>query len=254
MQPSCIDLRWIQMLKKINRRLARVTNVKRATLAHSPCSVSFSFDDVPQSACHTGSRILEDRGCRGSFYVCGELTGKECATEHFHTRDDLCGLRERGHEVACHGYAHLDYQSVSLDQIRRDLDRNRAFFREMGWSEPPRNFAYPYGCVSPAVKALCGDEFASARGVQEAINESTCDLALLKSVLLSADTVTPERLDHWIEETQDRKGWLIFFTHRVVNDPGEFDCTPELLEMAVERSMSAGCTISTVGEVLEGPS
>jgi len=108
--------------------------------------------------------------------------------------------------------------------------------------------------VSPAVKSLCGDHFASARGVQGAINGATCDLALLKSVLLCAETLSPASLDRWIEQTRESQGWLIFFTHRVVNDPGKFDCTPELLEMAVERSIAAGCTISTVGEVLEGPS
>jgi len=238
------------MWAKVERRLARVFNSKKTTLDNESGLVSFTFDDVPQSACHIGSRILEEHGFVGTYYVCGGFTDQGCHQERFHSRDDLIALVERGHEVGSHGYGHLDYQSVSLGEVEADIEKNRGFFLELGWAQPPRNFAYPYGCVSPAVKALCGDRFLSSRGILGGVNGDPCDLALLKAVPLFEERQSEESLARLIEQTARSKGWLVFFTHSVVSDPGRFDCTPELLESAVRRAAESGCRISTVGSVL----
>lgn len=240
------------MRGKVERRLSRIRNKKKATFNPSVATISFTFDDVPQSACRTGSKILEEHGFRGSFYVCGGLTDQQGDVERFHSRDDLLGLKDRGHEVASHGYAHLDYQSISLDQVRADLDHNLDFFRELGWSEEPNNFAYPYGCVSPSVKALCATRFASARGIVNAVNRNPCDLALLKSVALYKAEQSAETLTTWIDRVKRSRGWLIFFTHGVLADAGDFDCTPELLEFAIQRATEAGCQVAPISEVLQG--
>ena len=59
--------------------------------------VSFTFDDVPDSALRVGAAILEACGVRGTFYISGGLEGQ---VEPDRTLIDAAGCRElvaRGH-------------------------------------------------------------------------------------------------------------------------------------------------------------
>jgi hypothetical protein len=59
------------------------------------------------------------------------------------------------------------------------------------------------------------------------------------------------RLATLIERNAREKGWLIFFTHEVVDDPDEFGCTPSLLEFAIREATSLGCRVLAVNHALE---
>src|SRR5262249_42604376 len=151
----------LSIWRKIERRLARFCERRTVRPQYSTGLVCFTFDDVPHSACLEGSAVLENYGAKGTFYVCGGLTD----TGDFHSRTDLLKLVDRGHELGCHGYRHLGYQSIGRSEILADIQANRSFFKQLG-CEIPRHFAYPYGHVSPLVKQIVAGEFISSRGVQ----------------------------------------------------------------------------------------
>ncbi|MAI79582.1 MAG: hypothetical protein CL917_11615 [Deltaproteobacteria bacterium] len=238
------------MRGKVGRQLSRIRHKKKTVLELGPGRISFTFDDVPQSACRDGRKILEEHDCKGSFYVCGGLTSQEGDSGPFHTRADLQTLKENGHEVASHGFDHLNYQSITLDEVRWDLEKNQSFFRELGWAEGPVDFAYPYGCVNPSVKALCGERFRSSRGIRSQVNSISCDLALLHSVPLYAEKNIQETVTKAILSAEETGGWLIFFTHGVLAQPGKFDCTPNLLRSTIEQACQSKCLVTPIAETL----
>ncbi len=56
---------------KASRFLARNIRSKVLVLRDTPPMVTFTFDDVPASACDIGASILEKYEARGTFYIAG---------------------------------------------------------------------------------------------------------------------------------------------------------------------------------------
>ncbi len=54
-----------------SRFLARWSRNRMLDMRAGPPMVTFTFDDVPASACELGASILERHGARGTFYVAG---------------------------------------------------------------------------------------------------------------------------------------------------------------------------------------
>ena len=166
---------------KIERRLARVLFQDPVDLGAATSAVCFTFDDVPQSACVEGARIVEDCGGRATYYICGGLAGLDRGDRYFDI-DDLHRLHASGHEIASHGFAHIDYQEHTVAEVVADLDRNDDYFARSGLPAP-RHFAYPFGSVSPQVKRHCAARFITSRGVENRPNVGATDRALLKTVI-----------------------------------------------------------------------
>ena len=62
---------------KLSRFLARHIHTKTLPMRNERPLVTFTFDDVPASACSLGAPLLEQHGARGTFYVCGGGCGAE---------------------------------------------------------------------------------------------------------------------------------------------------------------------------------
>jgi len=212
--------------------------------------VSFTFDDAYLDACTIGADIVERGGGRATYYVCGGLDRSRTGDPKYHSSADLRRLQSAGHEIACHGFGHLNYQETSSDRIREDRDLNAAYFRDND-IKAARNFAYPYGCVSPRVKDLCRQRFRSSRGVQPALNNHNVDLSLLKSVPLYSSRLKEPAVTALVEETRECGGWLIFFGHDVTEDPNCFDMTPELLKCAVSAANRCDLPILSLDAALD---
>jgi peptidoglycan/xylan/chitin deacetylase (PgdA/CDA1 family) len=236
--------------RKVERRLAIFAATKPIIMQNQKSIVSFTFDDVPQSACRLGRDILERHDAHGTYYVCGGLTDSNSSQAKAHSRHDLQRLLSAGHELGCHGFAHKNYQTLSDEEVRADILRNGFFFQELGCGLRPLNFAYPFGCVSPAAKRLIGASYASARGIRGRLNVNHTDLALLNAVPLYESFWTERSLARLIERNVRKRGWLIFFTHEIAPDPDRFGCTPSLLEFAVREAKNSGGQVMTVKDVV----
>jgi peptidoglycan/xylan/chitin deacetylase (PgdA/CDA1 family) len=236
--------------RRVERKLAKVFSRKTFSMRNRGGMVTFSFDDVPASACRTGSALLEKHGGRGTFYVCGSLTDSVTPRGEMHTYADLRRLLANGHELGSHGFAHLNYQNVSTQKAQEDINANRRFFVENGLDGAGVTFAYPFGCASPRAKALVLHEFACARTSDGGINSKTVDVGLLKSVLLYDRRINEETISGCLETTAAESGWLIFLTHEVCENPGPFGCSPGLFEFAVSRSRQLGLSVLPVKDAL----
>ena len=135
------------------RLVARNSRSKLLDLQSAPPMVTFTFDDVPVSACELGAGILESFGARGTFYVaargCGRTSpdGPACASI-----DQLRPIWANGHEIGCHTYSHPAVRQMTIEELKSELDSNRAALAEINGNIVLRNFAYPYGDLSVRTK------------------------------------------------------------------------------------------------------
>lgn len=246
------------MYDRIERKAAKFWARKNVALRHNTGVVSFTFDDVPKTACHEGARILESHGVRGTYYVCGGLEAQDSPSGEIHTKDDLQKIAAEGHEIGSHGYGHLVYQKLSAAEIDADIAKNNDYFADLGFDLPPPNFAYPFGMIGLTAKSICGKRFVSARGVKSGINIGDADFAQLRSLPLYDAETTTEQVTQLLRQTRDSNGWLIFTSHGVLNDPDPYSSSPNLLEHAVKTALDLGNEVlpvrNAIGLVAHRPS
>jgi peptidoglycan/xylan/chitin deacetylase (PgdA/CDA1 family) len=212
--------------------------------------VTFSFDDFPRTALTNGASIIERHGGRATYYVAMGLMGKENDLGKQFCGADLENLIERGHELASHTFSHLSAQRSALGEFRRDVDRGEHAIRESIAVGPSNNFAYPYGEVTLRAKKQLGPCMRSCRGTCSGFNGPQVDLNLLRSNSLYGDIEKADAARQLILENENRRSWLIFYSHDVADKPSRFGCTPALLESVVSFAAERGTRVMTVADVV----
>jgi peptidoglycan/xylan/chitin deacetylase (PgdA/CDA1 family) len=235
---------------KLSRFLARNTRTKSLAMRNDTPVITFTFDDVPASACSIGAAILEQYGVRGTFYVSGGGYGVASPGGRLATADQVSALHARGHEVGCHTYSHPAVSGIAHDALVADLERNRCLLSGINGGLAVRNFAYPYGDLSFRTKRYLETRFDSCRSLMRGVNEGAADLGMLKTCPLEDTTIDREDIREFIARTVSTKGWLIFSSHDVAEPPSRFGVTPGLLAFALGASRQAGCRLATVAEGL----
>ncbi len=232
-----------------SRFLARQSRVKMLTLGNVPPMVSFTFDDVPASACELGARILEHQGARGTFYVTGSVTAGPGAPAPA-TIEQLRTVWANGHEIGCHTFSHPSIRQLSLEELGRELDRNQRALNTISDDIVVQNFAYPYGDFSIRTKHYLERRFESCRSGHAGINTGTVDLGALDAWPLQNAFIDHAKVVKLIDATVRTYGWLIFYTHDVAESPSKYGVSPDLLELAVGTATRSGCALTTVAESL----
>jgi peptidoglycan/xylan/chitin deacetylase (PgdA/CDA1 family) len=236
---------------KASRFLARHTRTKVLAMRGATPLVTFTFDDVPASACSTGALMLEQHDARGTFYVSGGGCGAASPGGRLATTDQLKALHAKGHEVGCHTYSHPPVSAIGYDELVADLERNRRFLKGINGAIAARNFAYPYGDLSFHTKRYLETRFDSCRSLLRGVNEGTADLGALKTCPLENATIGRRETLAFIARAVRVNGWLIFSSHDVEDAPSKFGVTPDLLAFAVGAARDAGCRLVTIADGLE---
>ena len=232
---------------KVRRRWARVVHRRPLSAKIERPIVSVTFDDAPASAVETGATILEAHGTRGTFYISAGLDGRDGPMGRYGEMAAYRGLAERGHEIACHTYSHLDCGQASTSDMQADLDRNAEIFADAGIRAD--SFAYPYGDVSPAAKALMQVRFGSLRALHPGLIQAGVDLNQLPAVgIEGASGETTAR--GWLERALRQKAWLILYTHDVRADASDWGCTPQALERLLAQARAGGADILPVNAAI----
>lgn len=218
--------------------------------------ISFTFDDVPDSALHQGAVILEQYGLRGTFYVAGGLSGASADGRVSITEKGIRELDKRGHEVGCHTFSHPDISRISSAQLQVEADNSRKFLdrvleKNTGKQSRPRNFAYPFNAVSYFALSRMRRNYRSCRAGENRINRgATSPQMLLGMEIRQPEAHALQRMSE-IDAVKAQPGWLIFFTHDISDTPSPYGCTPETFEKLVQYAVQSGCTILTVDKALD---
>jgi peptidoglycan/xylan/chitin deacetylase (PgdA/CDA1 family) len=217
--------RMAALAQKIELRM----HARPARVAWPNGVISFTFDDVPKSAVAAGGSILERYGARGTYYVSMNLAGTVGSVGPMFDDADIQSAHRSGHEIGCHTHTHLDCCASAKASILAAVRHNAAAVSSVIEGFVPTNFAYPYGRVSPMAKRLLGPRFSSCRGICKGINHGTIDLADLRATAVYDSKFDEAEMRHLIDENRSVGGWLIFYTHDVVDAPSPFGCKPAQL-------------------------
>src|SRR5689334_16833324 len=94
------------LLTRLQRRIARHLRTKPFAMRNSAPLVSFTFDDVADSAYTNGAAVLDEYGIHGSFYIAGGTCGTNDTYWRVIEHDQIRDLNARGHEIGCHTFSH----------------------------------------------------------------------------------------------------------------------------------------------------
>jgi peptidoglycan/xylan/chitin deacetylase (PgdA/CDA1 family) len=241
----------VSLAARLVREIRGFLRTRPAEVNWTGGAVSFSFDDFPRSAWTNGGRILENRGCRGTYYAAMGMAGTANHLGPMFEPGDLPAAHARGHEIACHTFNHRDCNKASPAEIADEVDANAAALSRVLGGAPVENFAYPFGGVSLTAKSLLGGRFASCRGTGRGLNQGSVDLADLFAISIYSHTFDRARLCQLIDDAQAAGGWLIFYTHDVAEEPSPFGCTPAQLDTIVAYAVEKA-SVLPVRDVLTG--
>jgi peptidoglycan/xylan/chitin deacetylase (PgdA/CDA1 family) len=212
--------------------------------------VTFSFDDFPRTSLTLGARILETFGARATYYTSMSLINTTNRLGELFRREDLETLHDRGHEVASHTFSHLSARQVDYYTFKRDVEWGEAAIEDAMGVTPSGNFAYPYGDVTLRAKKNLGPELVSCRGTCSGLNGLEIDVNLLRANSLYGDVDRAGAAKQLILKNEERRCWLIFYSHDVAESPSPFGCTPELLESVCSFARARKGRVMTVAEVM----
>lgn len=240
--PAPVD----QFAARLTNRLIRATPWQIIQVPTRDPIVSFTFDDVPDSALNAGAATLEAHGLRGTYYISGGLEGRVEPDRTLLNAEGCKQLAARGHEIGCHTYSHPDLRHVDRSFLIADLARNERFLNAVDPRPGRRNFAYPYSSGSFGSRAMLADAFRTCRAGGDEINRGPTDPTFLRSV----GTWQPETT-RWIDELVADPGWLIFVAHDISPTPTPYGCTTLAFERLVAHTVERGCHVLTVDAALD---
>lgn len=213
--------------------------------------VSITFDDFPKSSLDTGGPILESYGVRGTYYTAIGLAETVGNLGRMFDRGDVDAAHRSGHEIACHTFHHLDCGRNKTDALLADVDVNAAAIEGLTGGYTPTNFAFPFGGISMSAKGALSRRFASCRGIGDGVNAGTADFANLRANRVRESVEEGETYRRLVDEARASDGWLIFYTHDVVDEPSPYGCTPDQLDQVVAYA-AASCPVLPVRDVVAG--
>lgn len=233
-----------------NRLLARFPGPMVEVRTDTPI-VSFTFDDVPDTALSKGAGILEAHGGRGTFYIAAGMLGREEGARNLIDAAGCAELVARGHEIGCHTHSHINLRHASRRQLYNDLSHNADALVAISPNLQPRNFAFPYNAGSFRQRAELARRYRSSRGGLPGINRGMTDRSFLRSYPLQQPDESVLGMRGLIDEVVSNPGWLIFFGHDLSPNPTPYGCTPESFEGLVRHARERGCALLTVNQALD---
>jgi peptidoglycan/xylan/chitin deacetylase (PgdA/CDA1 family) len=241
----------LHLARRASHRLARHLPLAPRLMRNREPLVSFTFDDVPDSAHTTGAAMIEACGGRATFYI---ATGLLAQSSDFWTvvdRDGVADLHRRGHEIALHSHLHRSSSVLAAAEFAADLERNRETLRNIDPGIDARNFAYPFGQCTLARKHQLDSLVRSSRGIYAGVNRGVLDPHYVRSTELCDARLTSKHLEARLDQTQRSRGWLVFCIHDVSDLPSPLGCSRRFLDHALEDVTRRGIRVVTVDAALD---
>ncbi len=213
--------------------------------------ISFTFDDFPRSALHTGGAILKSYGLRGTYYASFGLMGKQAPTGTMFSLEDLKALFEQGHELGCHTFDHHDSWETQTRVFERSVVENGRTLSGLCPGACFKTFSYPINPPRARTKRRVAQHFVCCRGGGQTFNAGTADLNYLAAYFLEKSRDDSVAVKNLIDQNRRARGWLIFATHDICKDPTPWGCTPNFFEDIVQYAIGTGARILPVVQACE---
>jgi len=236
---------------KYQRMTARYLRKRPFSVLPKSPVISFSFDDFPRSALLKGGQILRLFDLVGTYYTSLGLMGKHSDSGEMLVADDLAALVEQGHELGCHTFRHCHAWNTRPAMFEAAIKENSEALQTLIPGASFKSLSYPIGVPRPNTKRIASKYFSCCRGGGQTFNLGTVDLNYLSAYFLEQSRDNPGAIKQLIDENCEHKGWLIFATHDVSDDPTRWGCAPSLFEDIVKYAFHSGARILPVFQALE---
>lgn len=241
---------WSRIEGRYQRTINQYLFKRQMKMNNAIPYVSFTFDDFPHSALQVGGDILGKAGLRATYYASLGLMGREAPPGKIFVAGDIKELLARGHELGCHTFSHCHSWKTRPRVFEDSIMKNRLVLNELAPDAIFTSFSYPIIVPRPASKRMIGRYFRCARGGGQTFNTGKVDLNYLKAYFLEKSRDNPRVIQEVIDRNNRARGWLIFATHDISEDPSPFGCTPHFFEEIVKYSVASGARILPVAEAL----
>lgn len=235
---------------KIEREAAKRLAKRTALIAPTEPLISFTFDDFPATALHTGGRILRAHGLFGTYYVSLGIAGQDSPSGRAFDHGDLEDLLSKGHELGCHTFDHLHSTTTSPTEFEASVLKNQQTLARMHPSVRMRSHSYPIGCPRIGTKLKLAKLYSCSRGGGQSLNQGWSDLNYLSAFFLEKTRGDLQPVYRMIDQNRISKGWLIFATHDIASHPSEFGCSPTFFSQVVDYAIKSNARICPVSEAL----
>lgn len=213
--------------------------------------ISFTFDDFPRSALFAGGAILQSFGLAGTYYSSLGLMGRQTPTGPIFLAKDLKVLFEQGHELGCHTFSHCHSWDTEPSVFEEAIIQNRDSLHALVPGASFKTFSYPISVPRAQTKQRASKYFACCRCGGQTFNVGETDLNYLSAFFLEKNRDNPEIVKSLIDQNRRVRGWLIFATHDVCDDPTPFGCTPHYFEEILKYAVQSGTEILPVVKAYE---
>jgi peptidoglycan/xylan/chitin deacetylase (PgdA/CDA1 family) len=208
--------------------------------------ISFTFDDFPVSALEVGGAILNRHGVAGTYYASIGLAGQDTSTGRIFAHTDLQTALARGHELGCHTFSHCDAFETPTEAFEASVVNNQLAARALVPGLEFKTFSFPISLPRLRTKSKIAHRFACCRGGGQRFNAGTVDLNLLSAFFLEKSGGDIQAVRHMIDGNRNARGWLIFATHDIADEPTAYGCTPRFFEDVVQYAVASGACILPV--------
>lgn len=240
----------LKTLYAIKRGIFELVSPSNCTIAPDKAIFSFTFDDVPMSAYKNGASKLENVGAKGTFYVAlGMNDNKQPGQEDkYFNAEVIKKLHQKGHDIGCHTYSHINFRNTSSQEITVDCRKNTEQLKMMTSQPEIAHFSYPFGKASLQGKRVLNGVYKTMRTIEYGINTGKTDLNYLKSISLTSASLDRDAINKIIVESLKQKAWTIFFTHDVKAEPSEWGISIDDFNWLVDKCAAAEADILSVEE------
>jgi peptidoglycan/xylan/chitin deacetylase (PgdA/CDA1 family) len=242
----------VNILNAANLWFAKNTFKNFVKLQKKTAIVTFTFDDVPQSACEYGAKILESVNGRGTFYIAGGLTDQYEGSVKCHSIADLKALQHQGHELGAHGFSHARFDQLNHLDMCIELEKTKRFFNDLNLAENNLNFSYPLGAYNFLSKKKCSNRYQSIRMVGKGVYSYGANVNLyhLGAYPLYQSRFNKNDFYTAVNHIASFGGWLIIYTHDIQVECSHYGCTPALFSEIVTGVKELGCEIFPMAQAI----
>ena len=243
---------FMRIAKKYRRYVMKRLYCRTVTLKTDRPIISFSFDDAPRTAFNHGSEILNAHGAWATFYVSLGILDSDSPSGVLASKSNLRRALEEGHELGCHTFDHKNAWETKPDIFVQSVLRNRQALNDLFPSSAFLSLAYPISGPRPETKRRVGKLFRCCRWGCQTYNVGSIDLNLLKAFFLDARSgATTEGVKQLIDQNSNERGWLIFATHDIDDNPSSYGCSTKFFKEVVQYAATSGSLLLPVGKACE---
>jgi len=208
--------------------------------------ISFTFDDFPRSALTCAGALLREHGFAGTYFTSLGLMGSTGPTGRIFDGPDLRQALTDGHELGCHTFSHCHSWDTRPRQFEAELQKNQEALAAQFPGGGFQTFSYPISNPRPGNKRAAARHYVCSRCGGQTFNAGRVDLNSIQSFFLEQSRHDFESVRRVIAANSHARGWLVFSTHDVAEQPTPFGITPNLFSQTLQCAIASGAQILPV--------